>query len=62
MGGEYSPQSSDGDATAGDIVNYTFAIKNTGSVTLSTIDLVSPTVSANPAEAPVHVLRFEHAR
>lgn len=55
MGGEYVLQTSNGNATVGDIVKYTLAIRNTGSVTLSTIELISPTVSATTAGASVRI-------
>lgn len=45
MEGDFTPQSAADLAAVGEIVSYTFVVRNTGSVTLSAIDLVSPTVS-----------------
>lgn len=60
MGGAYAPQTNNGDATVGDIVNYIFSTRNTGSVTLSNIDLICPTVSRTLADAPLRVNEFAY--
>lgn len=49
MNGDHEPTSGNDNAAVGDIVRYTFAIKNNGSITLDTVDLLThPTVSVNP--------------
>ena len=40
----YIPESEDGVGGVGDSITYTFGIVNTGSVTLSSIDLLTPKV------------------
>lgn len=44
IGVSYIPESSEGFAAVDDLIAFAFNITNTGSVTLSSIQLLSPTV------------------
>lgn len=46
----------DGVANVGDVINYTFSVRNTGNVTLSNITLVDPVAGVTLAGGPIAVL------
>lgn len=62
INGSYSPQSELGLSTVGESMKYMLDVTNTGSVTLSSIRLLSPTVSSNRRSAVSHSLSRDALR